>query len=579
MTKVQVWQGFIWAIRIRTYPGKTLHVALGGLGWAITHDVTSAIGWGLISQRPSASSSMRPVLKVAYYGTLVGEPHFQCNSDTPAPVIAQSILSPLLLNTKTTLTDSDTPDIITHPTSSNCCRQRTTGYLAAHYLLLPGMETARISPALIQGGIGGARTHAAHVAAAPVAPASRVRRKRAQVARACDGCRLQRIKCDNQFPCANCDARGRECSNSESARTSTLSQAHDEIVQLKKRVKDLEAELISARAGPEVITTTTPTPTATTRTTTLSPSQLPTAHLTSKNKIQSWAGVKLCPARAPNESWFGPSSLYFFLQRMNTSLITVLTQSLKPDRLFLASTTTKRLLDGPGAGSDPHGGDAIGSALNPTQEQYFIDLYWHSYHTTLLPVIDEAEFKEHHQSLWAAGATRKPSALVDIILALCMRLDFEAAPVDSTADVAAVPGRWHYRRCQALLAQELESPSISTLQCQMLSAIYLCGGSFHNMVDSAASALVRTAYILGLHVEPPAGTPRAEVEKRRRLWWTAYLLESMICMKLGRPFQSRDTHVMPSLPADDIEAAALSGSRFAPIGKEIGRASCRERVL
>lgn len=193
--------------------------------------------------------------------------------------------------------------------------------------------------------------------------ASRVRRKRQQVARACDGCRIQRIKCDNKYPCTNCDARGRDCSNTESTRTSTLSQAHDEIAQLKQRIRELEEQL-------------SPQPGSLTTASNPSTQASPLSGISHGGRTtQVWDGVKLCPARAPNESWFGPSSLYYFLQRLNSSLITALPQNLKPDRLFLTSTTTKRLLAAPGTGSDPQGSDAAGGALSPMQEQYFIDLY------------------------------------------------------------------------------------------------------------------------------------------------------------------------------------------------------------
>ncbi|KAL4972403.1 fungal-specific transcription factor domain-containing protein [Aspergillus desertorum] len=132
---------------------------------------------------------------------------------------------------------------------------------------------------------------------------------------------------------------------------------------------------------------------------------------------------------------------------------------------------------------------------------------------------------------------------------------------------ALVAGRWHYWRGKNLLTYELESPSISTLQCHLLCAIYLCGGSFHNMMDNAVNIAVRTAYILGLHVDPPSSMPEPEREMRRRLWWAVYLMDSKAGMKLGRPFTLSDSHDMPALPSDSFEAATLSGSTFAPIGE------------
>lgn len=42
------------------------------------------------------------------------------------------------------------------------------------------------------------------------------RPKRSQVRRACDWCKLMRIKCDSRHPCYNCQQAGRECAiNSE----------------------------------------------------------------------------------------------------------------------------------------------------------------------------------------------------------------------------------------------------------------------------------------------------------------------------------------------------------------------------
>jgi hypothetical protein len=207
------------------------------------------------------------------------------------------------------------------------------------------------------------------------------------------------------------------------------------------------------------------------------------------------------------------------------------------------------------------------------QEQYFIDLFWDSFHTCVLPILDEADFKQHHQSLWTTASTRRPSALVDIVVAMCMQLGISTMPAGdqgrfSPLDNAdpTIAGRMHYRRCQALLAHQTESPSIATLQCHLLCALYLCSGSFHNMVDAACAQAVRTAYILGLHMDAPPDMPRKEVERRRRLWWAVYLMETKIGTKLGRPFSLRDSHAMPELPADDFEAAMLSGSCFAPIG-------------
>ncbi|KAJ5767315.1 uncharacterized protein N7511_004931 [Penicillium nucicola] len=215
-----------------------------------------------------------------------------------------------------------------------------------------------------------------------------------------------------------------------------------------------------------------------------------------------------------------------------------------------------------------------GVYLSPIQEEYFINFFWQTYHTSLFPILDETQFKQHYQSLWVSGGKdRKPSALVDIIIAMCMQHGISALPSDTQGFLvegkdALVAGRWHFWRGQTLLTYELESPSLSTLQCHLLCSVYLCGGSFHNMLDNSIGQAVRTAYALGLHLDPSPNMSEKDREMRRCLWWAVYLMDSKVGMKLGRPFMLRDSHVMPCLPSDSFNAARMSGSAFAPIGDD-----------
>jgi hypothetical protein len=235
----------------------------------------------------------------------------------------------------------------------------------------------------------------------------------------------------------------------------------------------------------------------------------------------------------------------------------------------LAGTDEESDTQGPGFQSrNESEGDHF---LTPTQEDYFLDSYWSSYHTSLFPIIDETEFKQHYRSLWTtSGNARKDSALVDIVIALGMQYGISMLPnmrhqLADKSD-ATIAGRWYYRRCQTLLAYELESPTLATLQCHLLCAIFLCSASFQNTSDSTCAMAVRTAHMLGLHLTPPQIMSRKEREMRKRLWWALCCLDSKLGMKLGRPFLLYQTNTTPSLPDDDVEAAMLSGSSFAPLG-------------
>jgi Fungal specific transcription factor domain/Fungal Zn(2)-Cys(6) binuclear cluster domain len=404
----------------------------------------------------------------------------------------------------------------------------------------------------------------------------RARQKRTQVSRACDWCRQRRIKCDSYSPCTNCKVRGGNCTR-DAAEISSLPRAYREIEALRRQVEDLQGELQKQRAerGSDVS----------------SPSiNIPTPELSVSESIYSdqdearrtvWEGIHFRTARSSNKTWYGPSSLFFFMGRITKFLSLNLEQVHSHDQMVPDSVS--RRLAGPllGPEHDPSRNHtefqikntgATEAYLTPTQEEYFLDLYWNAYHTSLFPILDENEFKQHYRSLWtASGNSRNDSALVDIVVALGMQYGMSMLPTMRQQLVvddndATIAGRWYYRRSQTLLAYELESPTLATLQCHLLCTIYLCSGSFQNMADSTCAMAVRAAHMLGLHLDPPQNMPQRDREMRKRVWWALCSLDSKIGMKLGRPFLLHQSNTTPSLPGDEVEVAMLSGSSYAPLG-------------
>ncbi|SPN99708.1 related to transcriptional activator Mut3p [Cephalotrichum gorgonifer] len=410
-------------------------------------------------------------------------------------------------------------------------------------------------------------------------PTPRVRPKRSQVVRACDWCRKHRVKCDNDLPCSNCKNRGGECSNG-AIKAVSLPHAYRDIERLREQVRDLERQLRQERdkaAGPS--NRHLPSPQSHTS---LSPPDLAYGSIDSDywHPQNFWRGIHIRTARSPQETWYGPSSLYYFVGRV-TNFLNYRFQQTHSAHQMLPKTSSSVLFDGPHSarGNDPDrwpkypvdDSIAAGVYLSPTQEEYFLDLFWQSYHTSLVPILDEAQFKEHYRSLWATpDGMRKPSALVDIVIAICMQHGLSTLPSARQKGIedndATIAGRWYYRRCRRLLAYEMESPTISTLQSHILCYAYLCNGSFMNMADTDCGLAVRTAYMLGLHTEPPQDMPRREKEMRKRIWWSLYVLDSKLGMKLGRPFLLQPSSAGPGLLDDGREAAMDSGSHFATPG-------------
>ncbi|KAI1813855.1 hypothetical protein GGS20DRAFT_551221 [Poronia punctata] len=407
-----------------------------------------------------------------------------------------------------------------------------------------------------------------------------MRPKRQQVARACDSCRMHRIKCDNSVPCKNCIARGEQCINKSPGERRTLPQAYREIDRLKQKVRELEEQLEEKSKKEKSLALASPqsqpyalTPPGTSGSTPIPDVDVP--HIPRR----VWGGVMASTGQA-QKTWYGPSSLLYYIHRMNTYLSAVF-QNLHPDDLLQLKSVAKTFptpdcnpADEEDKAETKHAGHTVSNEayLTPTQEEYFLDMFWRTYHPTLA-ILDEAEFRKHYRSLETRpGKPRKPSALVDIVIAVSMQVGMALAQRQSGRPLSAlevgkddpsIAGRLYYRRSQRLLHNEQETPTLMTVQCHTLSVLYCCCAAFQNMCHMALCMAIRSAHMIGLHVEPPTDLPLAEQELRRRIWWTLYLLESKICMKLGRPFYVDLPSTSCGLPSTDSKTASLAGSDFA----------------
>ncbi|RSL48082.1 hypothetical protein CEP54_013096 [Fusarium duplospermum] len=277
--------------------------------------------------------------------------------------------------------------------------------------------------------------------------------------------------------------------------------------------------------------------------------------------------------------FYGQSSAYYFIHRINLHLQShhqespevQSPQKLIPNsasRSFVHAVFSQEAEPEIGVGSEavPERPQRLtestlsGKNLTATQEAFFLDLFWDSWHCCY-QILDQAEFEAHYKSLWGdpGQTTRKPSAMVDIVLALCMQFGVTSLPrqVESKAEIdirdATIAGRWLYRRAQALLAYELERPSLTTLQCQFWSAVYLGNASYQNMAQGMIGTAICTAHALGLHVEPSTELPLTEREARKQMWWTLFVFETRLCIRLGRPWGTEMSRATCSLPVEDQE--------------------------
>lgn len=213
---------------------------------------------------------------------------------------------------------------------------------------------------------------------------------------------------------------------------------------------------------------------------------------------------------------------------------------------------------------------SAGGAMSRAQEEHFLRLFWQSYQITI-PILNEKEFREYYDSLWTntfspIEAKRKPSALVDSILALCVQYGTAFVVADKPNagieedDHVSFAGRELHRRSQKSLSSEYEAPTISTLQCLIYSVLYLINASLLNSGRQTLAVAVGIAYALGVQHEAVDNASAAQCSLRRRIWWTLFLLDSKICLDFGRPQMIDASNMTCDLPSGDPSEAACFGS-------------------
>ncbi|KAL4867233.1 fungal-specific transcription factor domain-containing protein [Aspergillus spectabilis] len=414
------------------------------------------------------------------------------------------------------------------------------------------------------------------------------RPKRSQVSRACSWCRVNRVKCDDKQPCQNCQDRGGHCSNTKPLEATSLPAANREIQRLHNRVKDLQEQLRREKEvqAPNKPQTSYATPPHTDPDTASSFN-----YVELSNTKEGWQSTQHSEAR-DGGLYYGPMSSTQFVARITRYLSEALDQSGVDTKLeacvarFDYTPTSRHAPRSDASQGNNHlAGVDHAETLLRSQEEFFLGLLWQSFHC-VFPVLSEPEFRQYYDSLWDnhtldwnGNPTRKPSPLVDILLAVCMQYGstflvnhddhHEETNTMSHAGTADMAGHAFYQRAQRLLQGQLERPSILALQSQIYSIIYLYNASLLNTAHINLGMTLRIAHALRLHVRPLDGTLPREQELHRRIWWTLYRLDTQLSMTLGRPPLIQMSTVSCGLPRDDREDSFLAGTTLLSRHKDI----------
>lgn len=346
-----------------------------------------------------------------------------------------------------------------------------------------------------------------------------------------------------------------------------------EMQRLRNKVKDLQDQIAKLKDGAQIQAQ---TGFATPPVSDAAHTSFDFAELT--NTTEGWQGLQ-----QTGQIHYGPLSSSYFVSRISRYLSQALDQPIEDSKLeaciarfhYIAPTHHPSRWDTSSASQADQFPDGTEEAedLTRSQEEHFLTLLWQSFHC-VYPILDEREFQQYYDSLWSSStdgmSSRKSSALVDVLLAVCMQYsstffvsdDNQQGDSDAgwQAKHANLVSLTYYQRAQRLLQSELENPTTMVVQSHIYSIVYLYNTSLLNTAHINLGATLRIAHALRLHIRPLDGSSPKHQELQRRIWWTLYRIDSQLSMTLGRPPLIQMSHVSCGLPGDDREHAQLSGT-------------------
>ncbi len=113
-----------------------------------------------------------------------------------------------------------------------------------------------------------------------------------------------------------------------------------------------------------------------------------------------------------------------------------------------------------------------------------------------------------------------------------------------------VPGMGFYIAAMRLYRSSYEEPTPEFVQTLLLIAFYLQGLNSANAAFSFYGLAMRSALIQGLHRNISFISPE-EKEKRKRLWWTVFVMDNIWCANLGHPIHVRIEDIDVDYPEEN----------------------------
>ncbi|KAF2671948.1 hypothetical protein BT63DRAFT_184288 [Microthyrium microscopicum] len=373
---------------------------------------------------------------------------------------------------------------------------------------------------------------------------SRGNQRLAKGVTACQRCRRRKQKCDLKYPnCSNCESAHVLCLTYHSGKQAEIprnyvSNLEAQVEKLSLENQELRTRLQTNSYNLEATSSIDPlSPTRTGQSPT--GSEESTTHF--QDLIKSVKNVVVEPSRQPR----------FLGQSSGITLARLVMAAIRIDSLPIASLTSKKRPQEPSS-SYP----TSQASLPPRQAaEHLLDVYF-QYRTPHLPILERSEAVEAFDSAYchATGRTAPEGRVVEIdIFTTYLILAIALFDVPNPSGGRPTQSEGCFRSALVWIEKVFaySRNDIETLRPILLLAQFVAlfpsQGSLWHLTGTA----LRVCIDMGLHWETEdqnLNMERNMLHIRRRLWWSAYQFDRVLCITLGRPFGIIDESIAVPLP-------------------------------
>ncbi|GAA5812897.1 hypothetical protein MFLAVUS_006357 [Mucor flavus] len=210
---------------------------------------------------------------------------------------------------------------------------------------------------------------------------------------------------------------------------------------------------------------------------------------------------------------------------------------------------------------------------------YLVYMYFKRFNP-ILPIIDQDQFYENYKK------KSYHSTFIAIIMTLCRVTCRLLKKDDALVKKYKIDRGSLYHDISKQLDRNFDldflEPKIETIQVLLLNAANAAKWGLESTDWITTSIAVKMAQDLGLHRANTQheGIPKKDTEAKKRLWWSAYVIDRVVCASLGRPLTISDADCDVEYPdAEDSTYAQFTHLvKLTCILGDILRALCSPRA-